>query len=82
MRTYEQLVANRLRLAMKPVSPPDYPGPVFSATYTWRIRAILHESKWEQKDLSIPLSISTSTQYYYYLDFIDFLMLGKWSEDD
>ena len=31
------------------------------------------DGEWKEKDLA---------KYYYYLDFIDFLMLGKWGIDE
>ena len=62
--TREELVAHRLKLAMKPVDL----GLVFSATFDWRVRAILEKSRWEE----------TKLPDYYYTNFIDFLMLGKW----
>ena len=43
MITREMLVANRLMLAMKTV----VKGRVFTVTYSWRIKAILDEKKWE-----------------------------------
>lgn len=70
MTTREELTAKRLKWAMRPI---NLYGQLFiPTTFCWRIEAILGASKWKQKDLS----------NYYYLDFIDFLMLGKWGMDD
>ncbi len=71
MITRKELVAHRLSLAMKSVDL----GLVFSVTFDWRIRAILEKSKWEEGG---KMELSN----YYYLDYIDFLMVGKWSENE
>jgi len=68
MNIREKLVANRFKLAMRPVDL----GVIFPVTFHWRIEAILGASKWKEAKLPD----------YYYTDFIDFLTLGKWSANE
>jgi len=73
MITREELTAKRLKWAMRPI---NLYGQLFiPTTFCWRIEAILGASKWEQVE-------AKGFVQYYNLDFIDFLMLGKWGEDE
>jgi len=68
--TYEELAANRLRMAMKPLNLQEK-GFMFPM-YKWRVKAILGASKWKEG-----LNILVFEQEWDMMEKVGFLKIGE-----